>query len=43
MFLIALLREENQVLVNLLCYVEISENDFFNIIYVLCHKNSTKT
>ena len=24
-----------------LCYVGISENDFFSIIYVLCHKNLT--
>ena len=26
-----------------LCYVEILKNYFFTIIYVLCHKNVTKT
>ena len=31
------------VLVIFLCYVEILENDFFSIIYVLYHKNLTKT
>ena len=28
---------------NFVCYVEILENDFFAIIYVLCHKNVTRT
>ena len=31
------------VLVNFVCYVEILEKYFFTIIYVLCHKNLTKT
>ena len=30
-------------IVNLLCYVKISESIFFCIIYVVCHKNLTKT
>ena len=32
-----------EVLVIFLCYVEILENGIFTSIYVLCHKNKTRT
>ena len=48
MFLIVPLREAClkiliSVLVNFVCYVEILEKYLLTIIYVLCHKNLTKT